>query len=115
MRTPCKYAHECRYQRYVDGKERTVVRTECWGEKEPSVCDARRKEYCDRYKPKDEDDNKPRDVINTKLSWIPTDEYDEQYGDTYKCARCGKEIIGTSNYCPRCGYEYKPWDGTTFK
>ena len=65
------------------------------------------KEYCDRYKPKD--------GINVKLSWIPTDEYDEQYGDTYKCARCGKEIIGTSNYCPHCGYEYKPWDGTTFK
>ena len=106
MRGECKYAHECQYQRYVDGKERTVVMTECWGEKEPSVCDARRKEYCDRYKSLND---------NAKLSWIPTDEYDEQYGDTYKCARCGKEIIGTSNYCPRCGYEYKPWDGTTFK
>ena len=107
MRTPCKYAHEFRYQRYVDDKERTVVRIECLATKEPFECDARRKEYCDRYKPKD--------VISDKLSWIPTDEYDEQYGDTYKCARCGKEIIGTSNYCPRCGYEYKPWDGTTFK
>ena len=106
MRSECKYAHECRYQRYVDGKERTVVRTECWGEKNPSICDARRKEYCDKYKPLND---------NTKLSWIPTDEYDEQYGDTYKCARCGKEIIGTSNYCPHCGYEYEPWDGTTFK
>ena len=106
MRGKCKYAHECRYQRYVDGKEYTVVRTECWGEKEPSICDARRKERCDRYKPLND---------NAKLSWIPTDEYDEQYGDTYKCARCGKEIIGTSNYCPHCGYEYDPWDGTTFK
>ena len=106
MRGECKYAHECRYQRYVDGKERTVVRTECWGEKNPSICDARRKEYCDKYKPLSN---------NAKLSWIPTDEYDEQYGDTYKCGRCGKEIIGTSNYCPHCGYEYKPWDGTTFK
>ena len=106
MRGECKYAHESRYQRYVDGKERTVVRTECWGEKNPSICDARRKEYCDKYKPLSN---------NAKLSWVPTDEYDEQYGDTYKCARCGKEIIGTSNYCPHCGYEYKPWDGTTFK
>ena len=107
MRGECKYAHECQYQRYVDGKERTVVMTECWGEKEPSVCDARRKEYCDRYKPKD--------VINAKLSWIQTDEFDDYFGYIFKCARCGKEIIGTSNYCPHCGYEYEPWDGTTFK
>ena len=103
MSKPCKYAHNVTYLRWVDGDLVDVTVDECWGEKEPSVCDARRKEYCDRYKPKD--------GIDTKLSWIPTDEYDEQYGDTYKCARCGKEIIGTSNYCPRCGYEYKPWDG----
>ena len=106
MRGKCKYAHECRYQRYVDGKEYTVVRKECWATKEPFECNAERKESCDIYKPLSG---------NTKLSWILTDGYDEQYGDTYKCARCGKEIIGTSNYCPHCGYEYKPWDGTTFK
>lgn len=107
MRGECKYAHDGVRYECVCGEWKDVKVTEYWGEKEPSVCDARRKEYCDRYKPKDS--------INTKLSWIPTDEYDEQYGDTYKCARCGKEIIGTSNYCPHCGYEYKPWDGTTFK
>ena len=106
MRTPCKYAHESRYDRYVDGKERTMVITECWATKEPFECDEGYRELCGIYRPRSD---------NTKLSWIPTDEYDEQYGDTYKCARCGKEIIGTSNYCPRCGYEYKPWDGTTFK
>ena len=106
MRKPCKYAHESRYDRYVDGKERTVVITECWATKEPFECDEGYRELCGIYRPRSD---------NTKLSWIPTDEYDEQYGDTYKCARCGKEIIGTSNYCPRCGYEYKPWDGTTFK
>ena len=77
MRTPCKYAHECRYQRYVDDKERTVVRTECWGEKEPSVCDARRKEYCDRYKPLYETKLKWKHQRNTDGSW---------YG---VCARCG--------------------------
>lgn len=82
--------------------------TECWGEKEPSICDARRKECCDRYKPIDEDDNKSKDVINAKLSWIQTD----VCGYVYKCARCGNKIIGTPNYCPQCGYEYKPWDGT---
>ena len=107
MSKPCKYAHDVTYLRWVDGALVDVTVDECWSEKEPSVCDARRKEYCDRYKPKD--------GIDTKLSWIPTDGYDEQYGDTYKCARCGKEIIGTSNYCPHCGYEYKPWDGTIFK
>ena len=106
MRTPCKYAHESRYDRYVDGKERTVVITECWATKEPFECDEGYRELCGIYRPRSD---------NAKLSWIPTDEYDEQYGDTYKCARCGKEIIGTSNYCPHCGYEYKPWDGTTFK
>ena len=106
MRTPCKYAHESRYDRYVDGKERTMVITECWATKEPFECDEGYRELCGIYRPRSD---------NTKLSWIPTDEYDEQYGDTYKCARCGKEIIGTSNYCPHCGYEYEPWDGTTFK
>ena len=106
MRKPCKYAHESRYDRYVDGKERTMVITECWATKEPFECDEGYRELCGIYRPRSD---------NTKLSWIPTDEYDEQYGDTYKCARCGKEIIGTSNYCPHCGYEYKAWDGTTFK
>ena len=107
MRTPCKYAHDVTYVRWVDDALVDVTVDECLATKEPFECDARRKEYCDRYKPKD--------VISDKLSWILTDGYDEQYGDTYKCARCGKEIIGTSNYCPHCGYEYKPWDGTTFK
>ena len=106
MRKPCKYAHESRYDRYVDGKERTMVITECWATKEPFECDEGYRELCGIYRPRSD---------NTKLSWIPTDEYDEQYGDTYKCARCGKEIIGTSNYCPHCGYEYKAWDGITFK
>ena len=102
MRTPCKYAHESRYDRYVDGKIREVIINECWATKEPFECDEEYRELCGVYKSLSGND---------KLSWIPTDEYDEQYGDTYKCARCGKEIIGTSNYCPRCGYEYKPWDG----
>ena len=102
MRTPCKYAHESRYDRYVDGKIREVIINECWATKEPFECDSKCRETCGVYKSLSG---------NAKLSWIPTDEYDEQYGDTYKCARCGKEIIGTSNYCPRCGYEYKPWDG----
>ena len=106
MRGECKYAHECRYRRYVDGKECTVVRTECWATKEPFECDERYRELCSGYRSLSSND---------KLSWIPTDEFDEQYGDTYKCARCGKEIIGTSNYCPYCGYEYEPWDGKTFK
>ena len=106
MRTPCKYAHESRYDRYVDGKIREVIINECWATKEPFECDEEYRELCGVYKSLSGND---------KLSWIPTDEYDEQYGDTYKCARCGKEIIGTSNYCPHCGYEYEPWDGTTFK
>ena len=106
MRKPCKYAHESRYDRYVDGKERTMVITECWATKEPFECDEGYRELCGIDRPRSD---------NTKLSWIPTDEYDEQYGDTYKCVRCGKELIGISNYCPHCGYEYEPWDGTTFK
>ena len=102
MRTPCKYAHESRYDRYVDGKIREVIINKCWATKEPFECDEEYRELCGVYKSLSGND---------KLSWIPTDEYDEQYGDTYKCAICGKEIIGTSNYCPHCGYEYKPWDG----
>lgn len=107
MRTPCKYAHDVTYLRWVDDALVDVTVDECWGEKEPSVCDTRRKEYCDRYK--------PIDVINAKLSWIPAYRLDDHSGYIYKCVRCGKEIIRRANYCPHCGYEYEPWDGTTFK
>lgn len=106
MRTPCKYAHEVTYRRWASGEMRDITINECWAVKEPFACSDRGRELCTKYIP----------LSNTsELSWIPTDEYDEQYGDTYKCARCGTEIIGTSNYCPYCGYEYEPWDGTTFK
>lgn len=103
MRGECKYAHECRYQRYVNGKERTVARTECWAVKEPFERDAKHKELCGVYKLLS---------CNDKLFWIPTNGFDEHYGYTYKCNRCGEEIIGMANYCPNCGYEYEPWDGT---
>lgn len=106
MRGECKYAHECRYQRYVDGKECIAVRTECWAVKEPFECDEGYRELCGIYRPLSS---------NAKLSWIQTDEFDDYFGYVFKCARCGKEIIGTSNYCPHCGYEYNPWDVTTFK
>lgn len=106
MRTPCKYMHEATYKRWVDGALIDVTINECWGEKEPSVCDARRMGICGEYKPIS---------CNDKLSWIPTDKFDDHSGYMYKCARCGKKIIGTSNYCPRCGHEYKPWDGTIFR
>ena len=112
MRGECKYAHIC-------GEWKEVKVTECWGEKEPSICDVRRKEYCDRYKPIDEEDNlmdgKIKDTTNTKLSWIKTSYFDELYGSVYKCARCGKGIIGRCNYCPHCGYEYNPWDGVILR
>ena len=60
MRKPCKYAHESRYDRYVDGKERTVVRTECWATKEPFECTEQCREKCDKYKPANEEN---------KLKW----------------------------------------------
>ncbi len=106
MRGKCKYAHECRYDRYVDGAIREVVVNECWATKEPFECNEGHRELCGIYRPLSS---------NAKLSWIQTDEFDDYFGYVFKCARCGKEIIGTSNYCPRCGYEYEPWDGTTFK
>ena len=106
MRAPCKYTHDGVRYKCVCGEWKDVKVTECWGEKEPTVCDAKRMEICDKYKPLSN---------NLELLWIPMNKFDKQYGDTYKCARCGKEIIGTSNYCPHCGYEYEPWDGTTFK
>ena len=77
MRTPCKYAHDVTYLRWVDDALVDVTVDECWGEKEPSVCDARRKEYCDRYKPLYETKLKWKHQRNTDGSW---------YG---VCARCG--------------------------
>lgn len=104
MRTPCKYAHECRYDRYVDGKERIVVRTECWAEKEPFECDERHREICSIYKPS----------MLTKLKWQHRRNTDGSWYGV--CARCGwhYELV-EANYCPHCGYEYEPWDGTTFR
>lgn len=106
MRTPCKYLHEVTYKRWVNGDLVDVTVDECWGEKEPTVCDARRMEVCSIYKPLSN---------NLELFWIPTGGFDEHHGYVYKCAICGKEIIGTSNYCPHCGYEYEPLDGTIFR
>ena len=105
MRTPCKYAHEITYNRFVNGELKDVAVNECFAVPEPFECDDGCKECCTKYKSLGD---------NTKLSWIPTQCLDEQYGYIYKCARCGEEIIGTSNYCPRCGYEYEPWYGITF-
>ncbi len=102
MRTPCKYAHEVTYKRWVNGALVNVTVDVCWGEKEPTVCDARRREYCEMYKPVREE---------KKLEWELTGDRDEQYGPIYKCVRCGHVSIGQSNYCYNCGYEYKPWDG----
>ena len=107
MRTPCKYAHEVTYLRWVDGKVCNITMDECWAEKEPTVCDVRRREICGEYKP-----IKKEDVPK----WYEFG-YDEHYGRRYKCVRCGYEVLGCNarNYCPHCGYEYKPWDGTVFK
>ena len=45
--------------------------------------------------------------------WFNAGYSDEWYGVVCKCARCGAEVCGCDarNYCPNCGYEYKPWDG----
>ena len=102
MRTPCKYEHEVTYKRWVNGSLVDVTVDECWGEKEPTVCDIRRMEICGKYNPLSN---------NLELSWIPTNCYDGWSGPSYKCARCGHKSIGKCNYCYNCGYEYAPWDG----
>lgn len=104
MRNECKYAHDGVRYKCVCGEWKDVKVTECWGEKEPSICDARRKERCDRYKPLYETKLKWKHRRNTDGSW---------YG---VCARCGWQCeLVEANYCPYCGYEYEPWDGTTFE
>ena len=105
MKTPCKYAHEVTYKRYVDGRLMDVKTNECWTEKELFECSDRCREACNVYKPLSD---------NPELSWISTDSYDGWSGPSYKCARCGRKSIGKCNYCYNCGYEYEPWDGTTF-
>ena len=105
MRTPCKYAHNVTYLRWVDGALVDVTIDECWGEKEPFECTKQCREKCGKYKPANE---------KNKLKWLYKYAID---GIPYKvCARCGwkNELVG-SNYCSYCGYEYEPWDGTTFK
>ena len=101
MRGECKYAVECTYKRYVNGEIRNVTVNECFAEKEPVECNDMCKKHCDKYKPLHED----------KLEWIHRRANDGTwYGE---CARCGGFYdLVEANYCPYCGYEYKPWDGT---
>lgn len=47
----------------------------------------------------------PVPVPQKSAIWIDTDEFDEVFGDVYKCSNCGYEVIERLglNYCPRCG------------
>lgn len=103
MRAPCKYAEKMIYNRFVNGELKGISVNECFAVLEPFECTDQCREKCGKYKPLS---------CNTKLSWVPTDKFDKHYYNVYKCARCGKEIIERHNYCPYCGYEYNPWDGT---
>lgn len=60
MRTPCKYAHEARYDRYIWGEIVNVTVNECYAEKEPFECDEQCREQCNKYKP----------LHENKLEWI---------------------------------------------
>ena len=105
MRAPCKYAHDGVRYKCVCGEWKDVKVTECWAEKEPFECTEQCREKCGKYKPANKEN---------KLKWSYKYAID---GIPYKvCAKCGwkNELVG-SNYCSYCGYEYEPWDGTTFK
>lgn len=105
MRTPCKYAHEVTYRRWGSGEMRDITVDECWAVKEPFACSDKGRELCRMYKPANKEN---------KLKWSYKSAID---GMPYKvCSRCGwkNELVG-SNYCSYCGYEYEPWDGTTFR
>lgn len=114
MRGECKYAHWINYQRYIDGTMRDVTVNECWAEKEPIECNDKNKETCEKYKP----------ISDNNLRWIDEKIFNTITAPYVKCARCGYgntiDYIRDGgalnlNYCPHCGYEYEPWDGTTFK
>ena len=104
MRTPCKYAHQCLYNRYANGRMCNVAVTECWAVKEPFECSDECREFCGIYKP----------LYDVKLEWQHKRNSDGKWYGV--CARCGwhYELV-EANYCPHCGYEYEPWDGTTFR
>ena len=104
MRIPCKYAHEVTYRRWASGEMRDVTVNECWAVKEPFACSDKSRELCCAYKP----------LYETKLKWEHRCNTD---GTWYSvCARCGWHYdLVEANYCPHCGYEYEPWEGTTFK
>ena len=102
MRNECKYANKMTYNRFVNGELKEISVNECFAVLESFECTEQCRDKCGKYKPLNN---------NLKLSWIPVNALNEQYGYAYKCARCGTEIIGTSNYCSHCGYEYEPWDG----
>ena len=104
MRTPCKYAHQCLYNRYANGRMCNVAVTECWAVKEPFECNNEYRELCGIYKPLYDVNLEWQHKRNTDGTW---------YG---VCTRCGwRYELVEANYCPHCGYEYKPWDGTVFK
>lgn len=35
--------------------------------------------------------------------WVPTEEMEEIYDETYRCTECGFEMPGEWKYCPNCG------------
>lgn len=105
MRGKCKYAKKMTYNRFVNGELKDISVNECFAVLEPFECTEQCREKCDKYKPANEEN---------KLKWSYKYAID---GMPYKvCAKCGwkNELVG-SNYCSYCGYEYEPWDGTTFR
>lgn len=104
MRGECKYAEKMTYNRFVNGELKGVSVNECFAVLEPFECTEQCREKCGRYK----------SLYETKLKWQHRRNTDGSWYGV--CARCGwhYELI-EANYCPHCGYEYEPWDGTTFK
>lgn len=47
---------------------------------------------------------KMMDNTNTNIGhWKEADYMDEIYAKVYICTACGKDSVGMSNYCPKCG------------
>lgn len=41
--------------------------------------------------------------------WIDTKEFDEYWGNDYKCSHCGGEVLGcdAKAFCPNCGADMR--------
>ena len=57
--------------------------------------------YCDEYREMCE---MSIEALEKQKGYRPINVYQRPNGNYGECFKCGKQLLRSSNYCPRCGY-----------